>query len=46
MILQASNPENAGTIKDNTLNEIIVDQAISENTRNNDIHVENNTTGK
>ena len=39
-------PENAGTIKDNTLNKIIVDQAISENTRNNDIHVENNTTGK
>lgn len=39
-------PENAGTIKDNILNEIIVDQAISENTRNNGIHVENNTTGK
>lgn len=39
-------PENAGNIKGNTVNNIIVDQAISENTRNNDIQVEKNIIQK
>lgn len=39
-------PDNGGNIKGNTVNEIIVDEAISANARNNDIHVDGNTTGK